>query len=382
MQYIVKIGTFLLNLIYFFIKLLPTQNKVVFISRQSNEPSIDFVLLEKALKKQDSSIQVKVLCHTLDGGLNSSLLNKIKYIFHMFVQMKEIATSKVVVLDSYCIVISLLRHKKDLKVIQIWHSMGTMKKFGYSALNTIEGSKEKVAKLMKMHEQYSYVFSSSTAYKEHLAKGFNCSEDIIKTFPLPRVDLLRDSEYKTKKCNEIYEIYPDLKEKQIILYCPTFRKNEEEMQDAVRKLTDLLTKQQVLILKLHPLSKIEIQNDKVLSLPEFSSFDTLFIADALISDYSCIVYEAAVLNIPLYFYNFDMDLYDNARGLAIDYDNELPGVISKNPEIIMNSITKNAYDYDQLKAFCDKYVINEGSASDNIAQFIIHLMKGKGFIDE
>ena len=35
----------------------------------------------------------------------------------------------------------------------------------------------------------------------------------------------------------------------------------------------------------------------------------LFVADYVISDYSCIVYEAAVRDIPLYFYNYDMEEY-------------------------------------------------------------------------
>ena len=136
MQAIIKLGTAALNVLYFFIKLLPVKNKVVMISRQSNTPSIDFILLKKALQQQDASVDVVFLCHTLDGGLKSSYKDKIKYAFHMLKQMKEIASSKVIVLDTYCIVISLLKHRRSLKIIQMWHSIGTMKKFGYTALDT------------------------------------------------------------------------------------------------------------------------------------------------------------------------------------------------------------------------------------------------------
>ena len=60
--------------------------------------------------------------------------------------------------------------------------------------------------------------------------------------------------------------------------------------------------------------------------PKFSTFDMLFLLPTLvISDYSCIVYEAAFLGIPVYFYNFDMDKYLKERGLAIDYYKEIPG---------------------------------------------------------
>ena len=77
--------------------------------------------------------------------------------------------------------------------------------------------------------------------------------------------------------------------------------------------------------KLHPLSKVNELDvkDGVYFDREFSSIDMLCVADYLISDYSCIIYEAAIKNIPLYFYNFDMDHYEVGRGLAIDYYKEL-----------------------------------------------------------
>ena len=129
------------------------------------------------------------------------------------------------------------------------------------------------------------------------------------------------------------------------------------------------------MVKRHPLSKLTIHNPHVLVDTSFTSFDMLFVADAVISDYSCIIYEAALLNIPLYFYNFDMQNYTGKRGLAIDYENELPGVISKDPKVIIDSIEKEPYDMDELQRFCKKYVVYDGNTSLHIADFILNLMK-------
>lgn len=370
--------TILLNCVYFFIKLIPAKNKVLMISRQSNHPSIDFLLLEQAIKDKNEEVKVVILCRTLDGGIKSSFINKVRYGFHMFRQMIEIASSRIVVLDTYCIVISLLKHKKSLKVIQMWHSMGTMKKFGYSALDTSEGTRKSIACFMHMHENYSYILASSPAYKKDLASGFNYNENAIEIFPLPRVDLLLDDNYKIKKQEEILKAYPELNKNTVVVYCPTFRKNEKEMQKAVDDLCNALQPNQILVLKLHPLSKVKVKNSNVLLLvEEFTSFEMLFLADVVISDYSCIVYEAALLNIPLYFYNFDMQKYIGLRGLAIDYEKELPGIISKNALTITNAINNIPYDMDKLKKFCDKYVVVNGKASDNLAQFILDLMERK-----
>lgn len=372
---IIKIGIACLNMVYAFIKLLPVKKKVTMISRQSNIPSDEFKMIRKGIKLRDESVKVVFLCHTLDGGVNSTLSDKVKYAFHMITQMVHIATSKVVILDTYCMVISILKHKKSLKVIQMWHSMGTMKKFGYTALDTEEGSKSELAYAMKMHNNYDYIFASSEAYKDHLAKGFHYDISKIITMPLPRLDLLNSSKYADRVRTRIYGKYPELQEKPVILYCPTFRKHEEEFSEALKQLTNAIDYEKYhFVVKLHPLSKAVIDS-QVVQADEFSSFEMLFVADYVISDYSCIVYEAAVRHIPLYFYNFDMDLYTDGRGLAVDYYGELPGVISKDAKEIMTAIETEDYDMEALEKFADKYVVPVKHATRDIVDFVFSLME-------
>lgn len=373
---VVTIGIVILNIIYFFIKLLPTQNKITMISRQSNKPSYDFLLLEKEILNKNKNTKVVILCKELKNGYKSTIKDKIMYIFHMFKQMYHIATSKVVILDSYCIVISILKHKKRLKVIQMWHSMGTMKKFGYAILDKAEGSKEKLAKKMKMHCNYDYIFASSEAYKKDLAKGFNYTMDHILTYPLPRVDLLNDKKYQNEMKEKIYKKFPSLKKKKNIIYCPTFRKNEENLQKAIDKLVEATNLSKYnLIIKLHPLSKIKVDKPGILVEKNFSTFDILSVADFVISDYSCVIYEAAQLNIPLYFYSFDIEKYLNERGLALDYNKELPGVISKDAKEIIDAIENRKYDFPSLKKFVSKYVKQTNHATKDIVNFIFQIME-------
>lgn len=371
---IIKAGILGLNVIYAFMKLLPVKNKVTMISRQSNIPSKEFRMIKREIESRGRGTKVVFLCHTLDGGVASTVADKVKYAFHMLAQMVHIATSKVVILDTYCMVISILHHKKSLKVIQMWHSMGTMKKFGYTALDTAEGSKSELAYAMRMHENYDYVFASAEAYKDHLAKGFRCDRSKIITMPLPRLDLLNSKAYEKKIREKIYKKYPELKEKPVILYVPTFRKQEEEFKEALEALCKAVDYEKYrLVVKLHPLSKADA-GEKVHQAKGFDSFDMLFVADYVISDYSCIVYEAAVRKIPLYFYNFDMEFYTDGRGLAIDYYKELPGVISKDAKEIVEAIEEKEYDMESLARFADKYVTPTEHATKDIVDFVYRLM--------
>ncbi|SDB34423.1 CDP-glycerol glycerophosphotransferase family protein [Eubacterium oxidoreducens] len=367
---ILKAGIKSLNCLYGIMKKAPTKNRMLFISRQSDKPSFEFEMIAKKMRKKDPDLQVLMLCKTLPGGVNSSVKSKLSYGCHMLTQMRAIATSKLVVLDSYCIPISLFEHKKTLKVVQMWHSMGTMKKFGYQILNQAEGSSYELAHLMRMHKNYDAIFCAGEGYRHYLAEGFGYPDEAVTIMPLPRMDLLLDKDYGAKKKEEIIKHYPKLAEKPVVLYVPTFRKEEGAFQKALNDMVNGWDDAFNLVVKKHPLSQVEIGDGKVLTCPEYSSFDLLFAADYVISDYSCIIYEAAIMEKPLYFYNFDFDLYEDLRGLNLDYLKELPGCISADFTQIMDAIRSGQYDYDRLRRWRDTYVKMTPHATQDIADFL------------
>ena len=380
MTILVKLAIGIMQLIYSLLKLLPVKNKITFISRQADTPSLDFVLLEKEIKKEHPGCTTVMLCRMLKGGLTK----KISYSFHILTQMYHMATSKAVILDSYCIAASVLKHRKSLLVIQMWHSVGTMKKFGYSILDKPEGSSSKIAHLMKMHHGYSYVFCAGEGYVDHLAQGFNVSKDIIKIFPLPRVELLQDEEYIRDTKEKIYAAYPDLAPasgKKNIVYVPTFRKEDDiDFDRALKDLASSLDHERYnLILKAHPLSGYHGQrydtNGDFFTCDEFTSIEMLLAADAVVSDYSCIIYEAAVLMKPLYFYTYDYDEYMSTRDIYMDYEKEIPGPMAGNGKDLAEAIDgMDGYDYDRLASFLKKYVSVTGHETEDITKFIFSLI--------
>ncbi len=371
MKYIlIKIVVFILNVIYFFIKLFPTKNKVTFISRQSNNIGLDFQLIKDEIDKH-KKYKTVVLCRKLEGKEEAKFIDLIKYGFHMFKQMYHIATSKTVILDSYCIVISILKHKKNLKIIQIWHSVGTMKKFGYDILDQEEGNSSKMAEALRMHKNYTYVLCAGEGYKHDLVRQFNCSEDIIRLIPLPRLDLLADKKYVSKTSEAIYKKYPELKNKKNIIYVPTFRKDETDFEKHINKLVNLIDyKKYNLIIKLHPLSTVKINNDNVILAKEFNSMEMILVSDYVITDYSCILYEAGFIGKALYFDAFDYDEYNKNRSLNIDYFKDLPGVVTKDVTKIIKSIENEKYDYKELDKFIKKYVNYDGNSAKKIYKLI------------
>lgn len=370
MSLIIKAGILILNIIYSVIKLFPQRKKITIISRQGNAPSTDIRMIRDKMSKLHPEYTVIVLCKKLEGNL----FQKVQYVFHMFTQMYHIATSEAVILDSYCIVASILKHKKGLLIVQMWHSIGTMKKFGYSILDKEEGSSSKIAHLMKMHANYDYILVAGDGYREHLADGFRYPPEKIITLPLPRVELLKSNEYSEKTRNKILASYPQLREKPNMLYVPTFRKtNDETFVNALKELCDEFDYDNYnLIIKPHPLTDLKsFDNNSALIDREYSSFDMLFISDIVISDYSCIMYEAAVLKKPIYLYTYDYDEYMRTRDIYMNYRKEVPGPICDTASSLICAVENDDYDLNKLDAFLNKYVfIGSHHETEDIIDFI------------
>ena len=367
MNLFIKCFKIFMNFIYSILKLLKVQNKVTFISRQSNEISIDFKLLVDEIQKEDSSVKVVVLTKKLEKGI----LNKIKYFFNMFVQMYHIATSKVVVLDSYCIMISILKHRDELRVIQIWHALGSLKKFGYSALDKKDGRDSNIAKEMSMHKNYTYILTSSEISKPFFKEAFNATEEQMKIMSLPRVDFLQSEIYQKDIQDRFYKIYPEVNnQKENILYCPTHRKDGEIKISEVVEATDL--DKYNLIIKLHDGREYIYTDISVIERKtKFTGMELLHVADYIITDYSAIVYEAAIVEKPIYFYVYDYDTYMNDRGWYIDYKNEMPGPIEKNIKSIMKLIDERKWDKQKIIDFKSKYI---DDLSNDVTKKIVKLI--------
>ena len=342
------------------------KKRIVFISRQSNQPGIDFLLLKKEIKRNNSDYEVIFLCRKMEKGL----MAKVNYYFHLYTQMYYIATSESCVIDSYCIPVSILKHRESLKIIQIWHSLGAVKKFGYQTINKSFGRSKEMADAMDMHKNYDAVICGSDAMVPMYCEAFQTTPDKIIVNSLPRIDHLINKEAKIRR--RILETYPGINQKKVILYAPTFREGESIPYDKVIKNVNL--NEYTLIIKGHPVRSGEYFDERVYTCPEFSSLKLLTIADFVITDYSAISIEASILKKPLYFYVYDYENYKNKNGLNLDLYEEMPGCVYKDIEELMQAIEHHDYDLSRVINYRDKYIARQdGLATKALAGYIMGL---------
>lgn len=367
MQILIKLAIGLCNVVYGFHKLAPTRNRIAMISRQSNTLSLDMRLLKEELQRQDPFLEVV----TLNRRIPADIWGKIKYIFYMLgPEMHAIATSKVVLLEGYCINVSILHHKRELKVIQMWHALGIFKRFAFLAVGTTEGHSQKLAKAMHMHENYDYVICSSDFCRPYYAKAFGYPEEQVKVCPLPRTDLLKSESYRMETRQRILEKYPTLENRKNVLYAPTFR-SEMDITEPLLKLFDAFDYEEYnLIVKLHPIDRTRVNRMEVFDCSEFTTMELFSISDVLITDYSSILFEAAVVELPIYLYTYDLEDYLERRGFLIDFRKEVPYPMYSEPSALLDAIRRGEYSVAKSREFIQRYVEPGTENTARLAAFV------------
>jgi len=254
-------------------------------------------------------------------------------------------TSKVIVTDDYLHYLRLVNLRKKQRIIQIWHACGAFKKFSLdcaSANHEIEN---------ETHRQYSDVIVSSDDVRKHYATAFGLNINKIKSLGVPRTDMFFN-ENTEDMTQELYQMYPDLKDKKIILYAPTFREDHEgrripfETRINWEKLSNSLKDDEIFIIKKHPAMKEDLldgQNyENIMDLSSFSIYSLMFASNIMISDYSSVIFEYSLLNRPMLFYCPDIEEYE--RDFYLRYPEDLPGEITYDSNQLIENIRRSLID--------------------------------------
>lgn len=352
----------ILKFVNVFVNLCPIKNnQIAFVSLESNKLESDLKLIyDKLCKDKQYCLKTVLINYN-----KKSLLNNFLYMLNCIKQIYVINTSKVVLITDNNYVIS--NFKRDgVKVIQVWHATGAIKKFG----NAIK--REYPIK------NYDYVIANSDYWKTPYQKAFNVAKDNVIVTGMPRVDHLVNSDYLQSTKVRLLNKYPALKDKKIILYAPTFRGNIYQGFKSIAfdgvKLLDKLGDEYVLIYKFHPLLlNTEIPSDnRIVNVNDEDTHDLFTVSDMLISDFSSIIFDYAFLNKPMYFFVPDLDDYLETLGCFVDYRKTMPGAICLDEEQLAVAILENK-KYD-LKSFLEMFFkYQDGNNTKRVVEFIKRL---------
>ena len=208
-------------------------------------------------------------------------------------------------------------------------------------------------------EHVNYFCYNGEYEREFIKRDFNVRDEALIPTGYPRNDVL----YKVKQ-----DIQQSLRNKlgvptnkKVILYAPTWREsqnggNSYKLAPPIDwgKWKEKLQDQYVVFLRAHHYTTelMNVQfNDFVRNYSNYPNVnDLLIIADILISDYSSIQLDYAILGRPQICFGYDYDEYKATRGFYFDMQTTMPNGVMKDEDQVIDHLLHLNYEEDCKKS--------------------------------
>ncbi|WP_239760965.1 bifunctional glycosyltransferase family 2 protein/CDP-glycerol:glycerophosphate glycerophosphotransferase [Mammaliicoccus sp. N-M51] len=286
----------------------------------------------------------------------------------------------------------LYLNKKDNQIyIQTWHG---------TPLKRLANDMKIVRMPGTTTPKYKKNFYAETSRWDYLISPNRYSTNIFKTafwmdenrtleIGYPRNDILVNRSNDQVYIEKLKKELNIPKGKKIIMYAPTWRDDEFvkkgkylfDLKINLENLQKELGDEFVILLRMHYLISNALDlsgyEDFAIDVSNYNDISELYlISDALITDYSSVMFDFGILKRPQYFFAYDIEKYDKGlRGFYMDYMNDLPGEIITDEFKLaeeLKDIDKHKEKYkDKIEKFYDKFCsIEKGQSSKIIGDFI------------
>lgn len=362
----------------------PRTEGILFLSEREMETGGNLDLVRKALKEREQQESLVSLGEQREF-LVSRPVSKLswKELKHL---STLIAVSRVIILEDFYPHLHALSMRPETKILQLWHACGAFKLFGLSNL----GISDHLQQDTRNHRSYDAALTSGEGMVPFYSEAFGVPSSHIYPIGVPRTDFFFQEELVRQTVQDLYQRYPFLQGKKVVLFAPTFRGSGNQTayypaeRFPVNQIVENLPDDVVLIIKNHPFvhNRLDVapeNQNRVLDLTGTENInDLLLVTDVLITDYSSVIFEAAILQIPMLFYVFDLEEYIRSRDLYFEFADFVPGkIIRELPELIqeiLQSLNLSSGSNDADDSF-RKFFLGaiDGHSTERVLQLVEQL---------
>ncbi len=224
--------------------------------------------------------------------------------------IRALSTAKVIVIDTYYLMLGGFKKKATQTIVQTWHAAGALKQFGLTDHQVDLSNPKMVAQYKRVYDATDKYLVGGQPMEDCFKASFGATDEQFLKTGLPRLVPytqinVADQQQALKKQYGI--------EGKVAVYVPTYREHKQANRVINKTRFEADLPDYTLISKLHP----SIQTDAQTTI----DLQTLMIlADVIISDYSSLAIEASLLGKPTLFYVYDEQTYEKERGLNAFYD--------------------------------------------------------------
>ncbi|MGW1766825.1 bifunctional glycosyltransferase/CDP-glycerol:glycerophosphate glycerophosphotransferase [Streptomyces sp. NPDC002073] len=236
-----------------------------------------------------------------------------------------------------------LAKRPETTYIQTWHG-SALKKMGFDQPGLKAATQAQQAAEQKHLNRFDHFLCRSEHDVRTLAKAFRIAEEKLLRVGYPRNDVLvqaRQAEDAAGGRRERGALAAELgipADKQVLLYAPTFRTpGAFPMPFDVEKFAEEFGDRYVLLVRAHYLNHVVLPptvKGKVVNVSAHHDVMPLMqLADVLITDYSSVMFDYALLDRPMLFFTYDYDKYvHEGRGTYFDLLEHAPGPVFRTEE--------------------------------------------------
>lgn len=374
---------------FYLYRLFPLQNKVVASSFKGQKYGDNPQYILEKLHDADNKIDI-VWLKELGHNYSVPSWMRIASWNLRLSSIYEIATAKVVI-DTHRFQKEVRKRSGQL-FIETWHGGLGIKKLDTDS--PIYSNSKYIMDEISATNKLADVFISQS---DHLSKiyrnTFGYNGPIWKCgYPKNDIFFTENRKIRDKVRQEV-----GLKDEHILLYAPSFRDSFYKVKEIdttvydvdfallASSLQERFGGQWKVMVRWHPLFAEEIRKkmdipSSVIDATSYPDMQELIIsADALLSDYSSCLFDAALREIPCFIYATDYDSYKESRGVYYELE-ELPFPYAKdNGELTQTILLFDDIQYkEKLKAFFHQTgVVETGHASEDIVMKIKEFLNGK-----
>lgn len=221
---------------------------------------------------------------------------------------------------------------------------------------------------IKYGNVYDCMISSSPYYTNTFLKSSMKYRKEIKELGSSRVDTLIN--FDENRITEIKNKCGIPLNKKIVLYMPIFRKKGQiNISFSAKRLLEVLGDDYVVVTKFHYLNFAEKCDDFIDCTDYQEVFDLMHISEFLISDYSSYIIDYALLNKPIFLYQFDKKEYSSKNEIYFDFSDYLPNEnIVESEDSLIDIINKNKNLKVDYSLMINKfYPYEDGKSTERIA---------------
>lgn len=276
--------------------------------------------------------------------------------------------------------------------VQTWH--GTpLKKIGASHWRSINRSNGWISRMESQAQDWTHLISPSKYFSEILVDETGFTGEIVE-LGYPRNDDLAVKSKSESNRNQIREHLGLAPSDNVVLYAPTWRESLSsqawvaEMVDFIdmKNFSNSLGQEYKTLVRGHghnARSKKRInQIPNVIDVTDHPNINDLYIAaDVIVTDYSSVMFDAAVANKPIVFFVPDLDVYTSGgRGLYLDLQEIAPGpVVFTQHELVESLLSPDISDQtktEEYKKFVSKFAPHDdGQAASRVIEHIYGMPK-------